>query len=176
VRICAAVDGGGMIVDASTVGGVAAIVARQLRYEFFFFHRSLRVGRLLPSLIRWRPGRWWMLRPHSCAPRKKRLEDKIERLRTQNIEAIRDKSTAENKSRNLLDKVDTLEKENEGLNCQLSELKDIVVQSQSEAQSARAEAQAVRERVAELELETRNTRTHHERVEATTRTRHTRSL
>jgi hypothetical protein len=120
-----------MIVDASTVGGVAAIVARQLRYEFFFFHRSLRVGRLLPSLIRWRPGRWWMLRPHSCAPRKKRLEDKIERLRTQNIEAIRDKSTAENKSRNLLDKVDTLEKENEGLNCQLSELKDIVVQSQS---------------------------------------------
>lgn len=46
---------------------------------------------------------------------RKRPEDKIERLWTQNTEAIRDKSAAENKSRNLLEKVVSLEKENEGL-------------------------------------------------------------
>jgi 3-phenylpropionate/cinnamic acid dioxygenase small subunit len=48
--------------------------------------------------------------------KRKRLEDKVERLQTQNTETIRDKSAAENKSRNLLEKVISLEKENEGLN------------------------------------------------------------
>jgi hypothetical protein len=43
---------------------------------------------------------------------KKRLEDKVERLRTQNTEAIRDKYATENKSCNLLDKFGPLEKEN----------------------------------------------------------------
>ena len=55
---------------------------------------------------------------------KKWQEDKIERLWMQNIEAIKDKSVAENKSQNLLEKVDSLEKENEGLDRQLSEEKD----------------------------------------------------
>ena len=59
--------------------------------------------------------------------KRKCLEDKIECLRTQNIEAIGDKSTNENKRRNLLEKVDSLVKENEGLNRQLSKLKDAIV-------------------------------------------------
>lgn len=41
---------------------------------------------------------------------KKRLEYKVERLRTQNTEAIRDKFVVENKSCNLLDKVGALKK------------------------------------------------------------------
>jgi predicted RNase H-like nuclease (RuvC/YqgF family) len=71
---------------------------------------------------------------------KKRLEDKFERLRTKNTKAIRDKSATENKSCNLLDKVGTLEKENEGLSHQLGELKDTMAKSQSEAQAARDRA------------------------------------
>lgn len=49
--------------------------------------------------------------------------------------AIRDKSATEKKSRNLLDKVGVLEKENEGLSRQLGELKDVMVQSQTDAQA-----------------------------------------
>jgi hypothetical protein len=41
-----------------------------------------------------------------------------------NTEAIRDKSIAENKSQNLLEKVGSLEKENESLGRRLSEEKD----------------------------------------------------
>jgi hypothetical protein len=57
---------------------------------------------------------------------RKQLEDKIESLRMQSTEGIRGKSVAKNKSQNLLEKVVSLEKENEGLSHQLSELKDIV--------------------------------------------------
>jgi hypothetical protein len=41
---------------------------------------------------------------------RKRLEGRIERLRTQHTQAIRDKLAGENKSQNLLEKVTTLEK------------------------------------------------------------------
>jgi hypothetical protein len=47
--------------------------------------------------------------------KRKLLEGRIERILTQHIEAIRDKSVAENKSQNLLDKVTALEKEKEDL-------------------------------------------------------------
>jgi vacuolar-type H+-ATPase subunit D/Vma8 len=60
----------------------------------------------------------------------------------QNTEAIRDKSTTENKSQNLMEKVGSLEKENEGLDRQLSEVKDDATQAKTEAQSAQAKAQA----------------------------------
>jgi 3-phenylpropionate/cinnamic acid dioxygenase small subunit len=46
--------------------------------------------------------------------KRKRLEGRIERLRTQHTEAIKDKSMAENKSQNLLEKVTALEKEDLG--------------------------------------------------------------
>jgi hypothetical protein len=54
----------------------------------------------------------------------------------QNTEAIRDKSTTENKSQNLMEKVGSVEKENEGLDRQLSEVKDDATQAKTEAQSA----------------------------------------
>jgi hypothetical protein len=43
------------------------------------------------------------------------LEGRIERLRTQHTEAVRGKSAAENKSRNLLEKLSAVEKEREDL-------------------------------------------------------------
>jgi hypothetical protein len=46
---------------------------------------------------------------------RKRLEGRIEHLITQHTEAIRDKLVTENKSRNLLEKVTTLDKEKEDL-------------------------------------------------------------
>lgn len=64
---------------------------------------------------------------------KKRLEYKVERLRMQNTEAIRGKFVVENKSHNLLYKVGALKKEDEGLNHQLGELKDVVAKSHMEA-------------------------------------------
>jgi regulator of replication initiation timing len=72
-----------------------------------------------------------------CSERKQ-LEDKIERLRMQNIEAIRDKSEAKNKIWNLLEKVGSLEKKNEGLGRHLSDVKDVATQAKMEAQAARA--------------------------------------
>jgi hypothetical protein len=55
---------------------------------------------------------------------RKRLEDKIESLQMLNTEAIMDKSAAKIKSRNLLEKVGSLEKENESLSRRLSKEKD----------------------------------------------------
>jgi chromosome segregation ATPase len=49
------------------------------------------------------------------AAERQRLEGMIERLRTQHTEAVRDKSAAENKSRNLLEKISAAEAEKEDL-------------------------------------------------------------
>jgi hypothetical protein len=51
----------------------------------------------------------------------------------QHTEAIRDKSTIENKSRNLLDKVAMLEKENEYHSRRLNEEKDTAAEAKTEA-------------------------------------------
>jgi hypothetical protein len=64
------------------------------------------------------------------------MDAKIERLRMLNTEAIRDKSAIENKSSNLLEKVGSLEKGNEGLDRQLSEEKVVVTKMKTEAQVA----------------------------------------
>lgn len=72
--------------------------------------------------------------------KRKRLEDKIEHLRMQHIEAFTDKSVTKNKSRNLLDKVGVLEKDNEDLGCQLNEENDSTAEAKTEAQAACAEA------------------------------------
>jgi Mg2+ and Co2+ transporter CorA len=69
-----------------------------------------------------------------------------------NTEAIRDKSVAENKSRNLLEKVGSLGKRNESLVRRLSEEKDVTNEAKTEAQAAWVEAQATQKRAAELEL------------------------
>jgi 2-oxoglutarate dehydrogenase complex dehydrogenase (E1) component-like enzyme len=48
------------------------------------------------------------------------LEGRIERLRTQHTEAVRDKSAAENRSRNLLEKLSAAEAEKEYLGRRLT--------------------------------------------------------
>jgi hypothetical protein len=49
------------------------------------------------------------------AAERRRIEGRIERLRTQHTEAVRDKSAAENKSRNLMEKLSVAEAEKEDL-------------------------------------------------------------
>jgi cell division septum initiation protein DivIVA len=100
---------------------------------------------------------------------RRRLEGKIKRLRMQHTEAVRDKSVAENKSQNLMDKMAALEKENEYLGHWLNDEKDVAVEAKMEAETARAEAQADHKRTTELELKVKGMRAYHERVEATTR-------
>jgi hypothetical protein len=90
----------------------------------------------------------------------KQLEGRIERLRTQHTEAIRDKSAAKNKSRNLLEKVIVLEKED--LSRRLAdETKDVA--------NARTEAQDARKHAVDLELGLKNMCSHRERTESFTR-------
>jgi chromosome segregation ATPase len=74
---------------------------------------------------------------------------------------IRDKFAAENKSRNVLEKVTTLEKEKEDLRRRLNDEKE-------DAKNARAGAQAACKRVADLELELKNMHGHRERIESST--------
>jgi chromosome segregation ATPase len=95
---------------------------------------------------------------------RKQLEGRIQRLRTQHTEAIRDKSTVENKSWNLLDKVTALEKEKEDLGRRLNDEKE-------DAENAHAEAQAAHKRVADLELEVKNIGGYREKMESATRAR-----
>jgi chromosome segregation ATPase len=92
---------------------------------------------------------------------RKQHEGRIEHLRTQHTEVVRDKSAVENKSRNLLDKVTVLEKEKKELGRRLNDEKE-------DAENARVEAQAARKRVADLELEVRNMRNYREKTELAT--------
>jgi hypothetical protein len=99
---------------------------------------------------------------------RRRLEGRIERLCTQHTEAVRDKSSAENKSRNLLERLFAVEKQKEDIGRQLAEEKEDAEKARAEAQAARAEAQAAHKRVADVELELKNICGHHERTETST--------
>ena len=101
-------------------------------------------------------------------PEQKRLEGKIQRLRMQHTEAIRDKSAAENKSRDLLDKVTTLEKENEDIGRQLNDEKEVAAEAKMKVESARAEAQATFKCAAELELKVKSMRAYYKKTESAT--------
>jgi hypothetical protein len=54
------------------------------------------------------------------ATKRRRLEGRIEHLRTQHTEAVRDKSAVENRSRNLLEKLSAVEAEKEDLGRRLA--------------------------------------------------------
>jgi chemotaxis methyl-accepting protein methylase len=54
------------------------------------------------------------------AAERRRLEGRIERLRAQHTEVMRDKSAAENKSRNLMEKLSAAEAIKEDLGCWLA--------------------------------------------------------
>jgi membrane protein involved in colicin uptake len=101
-------------------------------------------------------------------PERKRLEGKIQHLQMQHTEAIRDKSAAENKSRDLLDKVTTPEKENEDIGRQLNDEKEVAAEVKTKAESARVEAQATFKRAAELELEVKSMCAYYKKAESAT--------
>jgi hypothetical protein len=65
--------------------------------------------------------------------KRKQLEGRIERLRTQHTKAIRDKSAAKNKSQNLLEKVTAQEEEKEDLGRRLNDEKEDAENTRTEA-------------------------------------------
>jgi chromosome segregation ATPase len=73
-----------------------------------------------------------------------RLEDRIERLRAQHVDAVRDKSAAENKSHRLVERLATAEAEKEDLRHRLAEDRRDANKAYAEAQSAQAEAKLAR--------------------------------
>jgi hypothetical protein len=93
----------------------------------------------------------------------------------QHTEVVRDKSVTENKSRNLLEKLSTIEKEREDLGCRFAEEKEGAERARAKAQVARAEADAMRaeadlalKRAAAKELELKSLRSYCEKTEAST--------
>ena len=99
---------------------------------------------------------------------KRRLEGRTERLQTQHTKAVRDKSAAENKSRNLLEKLTALQKEKEDLGHRLTDEKEDAEKGRAEAQAARAKARAAHKRTTDLELEMKNMHGRRERTESST--------
>jgi hypothetical protein len=73
-----------------------------------------------------------------------RLEGRIERLRAQHVDAVRDKSAAENKSRGLAERLAAAEAEKEDLRRRLAEESRDAKKACAEAQSAQAEAKLAR--------------------------------
>jgi hypothetical protein len=88
----------------------------------------------------------------------------------QHTEAVRDKSAAENKSRNLMEKLSAAEAEKEDLARRLTTEKEDADRACVEAQAARAEANLALQRVVEAELSHRGLRGYLDKTEASTRT------
>jgi hypothetical protein len=96
---------------------------------------------------------------------RRRLEGRIERLRMQHTEAIRDKSVAENRSHNLLEKLMAVEAEKEDLCRRLAEERE----GAEKAQAARAEASLALKRTMDVESGQKSLRDYVEKTEASTR-------
>jgi multidrug efflux pump subunit AcrA (membrane-fusion protein) len=102
---------------------------------------------------------------------------KVERLRTQHANAVREKSAADSKCRKLADKVAVLEGEKADLRRQLAAEREEanealakVQAAQAEANLARAEGSLARQRAEQLEERLSALQSRVERVEASTRT------
>jgi hypothetical protein len=78
------------------------------------------------------------------ASERQRLEGRIERLRVQHVDAIRDKSAAENKSCRLAERLAAAEAEKEDLGRRLAEERRDANKACAEAQSTQAEAKLAR--------------------------------
>jgi hypothetical protein len=100
---------------------------------------------------------------------RRRLEGRIERLRTQHTDAIRDKSAAENRSRNLLEKLTAVEAEKEDLGRRLAAEMEDVEKVRAEAQAVRAEASVALKRATDAESGQRSLLGYVDRKEASTR-------
>jgi chromosome segregation ATPase len=112
------------------------------------------------------------------ATERRRLEGRIECLRAQHTEAVRDKSAAENKSRKMKEKLTAAEAEKEDLSCQLAAEKEDANKACAEAQAARAEAKLARaeanlaiQHAVEAEANHSSLRRCLDRVEASTHTK-----
>jgi hypothetical protein len=111
------------------------------------------------------------------AAERQRLEGRIERLRAQHTDAVRDKSAAENKSRRLTERLAVAEAEKEDLRRQLAEERKDANRAcaeahaaQAEAQLAWAEASLARQRVEEMETRLCGLHDRLDKAEASTRT------
>ena len=110
------------------------------------------------------------------AAERQRLEGRIERLRAQHVDAVRDKSAAENKSRGLAERLAAAEAEKEDLRRRLAEERRDANKACAEAQSAqaeaklaRAEASLARQRAEEMETRLGSLRDRLAKTEASTR-------
>jgi chromosome segregation ATPase len=110
------------------------------------------------------------------AAERQRLEGKIERLRAQHVDVVRDKSATENKSHRLTERLAAAEAEKEDLRRQLAEERRDANKACAEAQStqaeaklARVEASLARQRVEEMETRLCNLRDRLDKTEASTR-------
>jgi chromosome segregation ATPase len=111
------------------------------------------------------------------AAERQRLEGRIERLRAQHTDAVRDKSAAENKSRRLTERLAAAEAEKKDLRRQLAlERKDAnracaeAQAAQAEAKLARAEASLACQRAEEMETRLCGLHDCLDKTEASTRT------
>jgi hypothetical protein len=94
---------------------------------------------------------------------------KVERLRAQHANAVREKSAAESKSRTLAEKVATLEAKKTDLRRQLVEERREANQAIAEAQAAQAEGSLASQRAEEWEVRFNALRGRVEKAEASTR-------
>jgi hypothetical protein len=83
---------------------------------------------------------------------------------------VRDRSAAENRSRNLLEKLSAAEAEKEDLGHRLAVEKENADRAHAEAQASRAEANLVLQRATDAESGHRSLRRYLDRAEASTRT------
>jgi hypothetical protein len=83
---------------------------------------------------------------------------------------VRDKSAAENKSRNLLEKLSAVEAEKEDFDRRLAVEKEDTKKARAEAQAARAEASLVLKRTTDAKSGQRSLRGYVDKAEASTRT------
>eukprot|EP00267_Zea_mays_P047690 XP_020400174.1 uncharacterized protein LOC103639930 [Zea mays] len=142
---------GGEIASATTTKDVAASVAQQLKHAAAFAER-IASGALTSEF----------------SAERQRLEGRIECLRTQHTEAVRDKSAAENRSRNLLVKLTAAEAKNEDLSCRLAEEREGAEKARAEAQAARAEASLALKRTTDAKLGLKSLRGYVDNTEAST--------
>jgi hypothetical protein len=110
------------------------------------------------------------------AAERQRLEGRIARLRAQDVDADRDKSAAENKSRRLLERLAAAEAEKADLRRQLAEERRDTNRACAEAQAAQAEAKLAlaegilaRQRAEEMETRLGGLRDRLDKMEASTR-------
>jgi chromosome segregation ATPase len=99
---------------------------------------------------------------------RQRLEGRIESLRLQHTEAIRDKLAAENRIRNLLEKLTVAEADKEDLSRRLAAEREDAEKARAEPQAAHAEASLALKHATDAESGLRSLCGYIDRAEAST--------